>query len=354
METDRLTYLGWNTHFESIISTITTEGLAVGRIHTVHGRQCTLLTPEKTLEAVMAGRLMKEIDEGTAYHPATGDWVLFAAGSEPAVVRNILPRQNALSRKAAGIETTEQTLAANLSTVFLCMGMDRDFNPRRLERYLTLARTGGVFAAIVLTKADLAENPAQRRSEIQAFNTMTPVFSISALCNEGLEDLQPFLGEGETIALLGSSGCGKSTLLNALAGGILQKTGEVRSTDGRGRHTTTARSIFTLPSGALVIDTPGLREVGLWSSREDMGGAFPDIEALTADCRFTNCSHTTEPGCAVLAALEEGSIDRERYESYIKLMKELGETVEGRLEKKRQWEKSIAKEIRRMRKLESR
>jgi ribosome biogenesis GTPase len=257
--------------------------------------------------------------------PAVGDWVALEqeAGRGRPVIHAVLPRRTAFVRRAAGDHSVQQVLAANVDTVFLVMGLDRDYNPRRIERALVLAWESGADPVVLLNKADLCEDVEARRSEIEAAAPGVPVRVIAAKPGEGLEALEPWLERGRTVALLGSSGVGKSTLVNRLLGEDRQKTRAVRESDQRGRHTTTHRELVVLPGGGLLVDTPGLREIQLWASEEGLASAFGDVEALAPACRFRDCAHDAEPGCAVLAAVVKGELSGERLASYRKLLAEL-------------------------------
>lgn len=266
--------------------------------------------------------------------PAVGDWVLCDPLSDPqssadgeTVVRQILPRRTRLSRKVAGAKTEEQIVAANVDVVFLVMGLDGDFNLRRLERFAVMAWESGADPVVILTKADLAEDtmadPLERRFEAEDVAPGMPVHLTSSLRGEGLDPLRAYLGNGRTVALLGSSGAGKSTLLNALCGEEVMSTGAVREGDDRGRHTTTHRELVRLPRGGLLIDNPGVREIQLWSGDEALSDAFGDIDSLAATCRFSDCRHEEEPGCAVLRAVEQGDLPAERLANYRGLQREL-------------------------------
>jgi ribosome biogenesis GTPase len=247
-------------------------------------------------------------------------------GVEP-VVREVLPRRTKLSRKVAGQRTEEQVMAANVDTVFLVMGLDGDFNLRRLERLAMVAHQSGAEPVAVLTKADLVDagERERRRDEAAGVAPGVPVFAVSSPRREGLEPLRFYLGEGRTVVLLGSSGAGKSTLLNTLVGQEVMRTAGVREGDDRGRHTTSHRELVPLPGGGLLIDGPGIREVQLWVDDEDeaLGETFAEVEALAAGCRFRDCTHRHEPGCAVQAAIEAGDLDPSRLESYRTLRHEM-------------------------------
>jgi len=259
-----------------------------------------------------------------------------------ATIQAILPRRTRFSRKVAGGNTQEQVVAANIDTVFLAQGLDGDFNLRRLERYLLLAWDSGARPVIILNKADLCEDVEARVREVEGVAAGTPVHVMSAKLGEGLDEVQPYLAPGETVALLGSSGVGKSTLINRLLGVERLRTAEVRASDSRGRHTTTWRELILLPNGALVIDTPGLRELQLWDGGASARSVFPDIEALAADCHFRDCEHEQEPRCAVRLAAQEGHLAPERLESYRKLRREANylasrQDQAAQLETKRKW-----------------
>jgi ribosome biogenesis GTPase len=238
-------------------------------------------------------------------------------------IHAVLPRRSAIVRKAAGNPTEAQVVGANIDTVFLVTSLNDDLNLRRLERYLATAWESGAQPAILLTKADLCEDAAAAVLEVQAIAFGVPVHAVSTVTGEGLAELDAYLGEGKTVALIGSSGVGKSTLVNRLAGREVLATQEIRESDGRGRHTTSHRELVPLPGGGLVLDTPGMRELQLWETTDGMQEAFDDVEELVAVCRFADCAHGVEPGCAVQAALADGSLAPERYESWVKLQREL-------------------------------
>lgn len=281
-----------------------------------------VLTADGEVLARPAGRLRAE-----EVRPAVGDWVVLERfGERDGVLRQVLPRRTKLARKVPGARSEEQVLAANVDRVFLVMGLDQDFAPRRLERLAIVAREGGVEPVTVLTKADLADDDelAARVEEARAAAPGVPVFAVSVPDERGLEPLAAFLVPAETIALIGSSGVGKSTLLNRLVGRQVMATGAVSAHDSRGRHTTVHRELVVLDNGSLLIDNPGLREVQLWSeSGEGLEETFEDVEALAAACRFRDCGHRQEPGCAVREAIEAGTLDPARLAAHRELAREI-------------------------------
>jgi len=270
-----------------------------------------------------SGKLRLAAEEGVGW-PAVGDWVV-ADVREPgssALILEVLPRRSRFVRKMAGKKIAEQVLAANVDTALLVAALDGDFNPRRVERYLAQCWESGAKPVIVLNKADGCLDTSVKTAEIERIALGTEVCVISARTGQGMEGLEKFLKQGQTVVLLGSSGVGKSTIANRLLGEMQQEVQPVREADSRGRHTTTAREVFVLPGGALLIDTPGLRELQLWDAAEGLSQAFADIEALATECRFADCKHENEPGCAVQAALSAGTLDEARLENRRKLLRE--------------------------------
>lgn len=320
----KLEELGWSPEWANAFAVLGERGCVPARVVLEQRGIYTLLSEVGGCIAGVSGRLRHHALTRQDL-PAVGDWVAVEVPhpSSPAVIHAVLPRQPAFIRRAAGVRSEPQVVAANVDIVFLVCGLDHDFNPRRIERYLTLAHESGAAPVIVLNKADLHEYPEQVRTQTQGFAGVVPVMLMSAVTGEGLEELRAILRPGVTGALLGSSGAGKSTLVNALLGRDALRTAAVREHDSRGRHTTTHRELIPLPGGALLIDTPGMRELQLLAGDTALSCAFDEIVGLAQGCRFSDCLHTGEPGCAVQAALTDGSLELERYESYLCQRKEV-------------------------------
>jgi ribosome biogenesis GTPase len=268
--------------------------------------------------AQVSGRF-RHLATERADFPAVGDWVVLRDSAS--VIESVLPRNNKLSRQAAGESGGEQVLAANLDVLFLITSLNRDLNPRRIERFLTAAALPGCRSVVLLTKSDLCDSPDAIVRDFQA-RLGVPVHAVSAVAGDGLDALAAYLTAGTTAAMLGSSGVGKSTLLNRLAS-QQRETQAVREDDDRGRHTTTHRELVALPGGGLLIDSPGIRELRLWSEGADVDAAFEDVAALAAGCPFTDCTHTHEPRCAVRRAIADGVLDEGRLQSFLKLRREM-------------------------------
>ena len=315
--------LGWNNFFEASLAPHSTRGLIPGRVFLASHEIYRLATAEGELRAELTGSLRYRAESALDL-PAVGDWVAVRAfpGDDGGVIDAILPRASALVRRAAGTAGQPQLIAANVDTVFIVTSANQDLNPRRLERYLAFVTEGGAKAVIVLSKADLVSDPRTLAAELQRVAPDTPILVTSSRTEEGISDLAPFLGLGQTVALVGSSGVGKSSLVNRLLGEERQAVQAIREADDRGKHATTHRELFALPGGALLLDTPGLRELGLWDAGEGLAAVFDDIAALATSCRFGDCKHQGEPGCAVREAVDHGTLDAGRLESYHKLERE--------------------------------
>jgi ribosome biogenesis GTPase len=349
---------GWNEQWEKAFESYRLEGLDHARIVREDRGLYLIQTETGEQTAGVSGRFRYEARSRPDF-PAVGDWVAIENQETEgrATIVALLPRRTAFSRKHPGKNEEEQIVAANIDTVFLVSALDggRNFNLRRLERYLALTRGSGAAPVILLNKADLSERVESFILEAQSIAATVPVHPVSALEHQGLDALASYLAPGQTVALLGPSGVGKSALINALLGVDQQATGEIRAQDHRGRHTTTRRELFLLPGRGMVIDTPGMRELGLWGEESGVGAAFEDIEELAAHCRFRDCRHDGEPGCAVQQALGDGSLDEARFDNYLRMRRELAhlarknDPVAQRAEKERwkkisRWQKQISQE----------
>ena len=337
-----LTSLGWNSQRDEAFAPYAERGLVPARVSLEHTHIYTVLSAEGDRLARIAGRMRHRAASRIDY-PAVGDWVAIEpdAHGGDSRISAILPRTSRFSRRAAGDVTEEQIVAANIDVVFLVGGLDGDFNPRRIERYLVVAWESGATPVIVLNKADLTDDPAGRVEEVRALAGDVAIHAVSCNTPSSLEPLMEHLGPGRTGALLGSSGVGKSTIVNRLLGHDRLRTREVRDWDSRGRHTSVSRQLVLLPQGGILIDTPGMRELQLWETGQSIDETFADIQTLAEACRFRDCQHRSEPGCAVLAAQAAGSLPPERLASFHKLASEQAhqhrqQDVRARLEEKRQ------------------
>lgn len=341
--------LGWSEFFARQFDP--GEGLSPARVVAEHRTIFRVAGEAGEFNAAVSGRLRHEADS-RADLPAVGDWVLVerpVVGSTAAIHR-VLERKSKFSRKAAGDRADEQIVAANVDVVWIVTALDQDFSLRRIERYLALALTSGAAPAVVLNKSDLCEDVNARRLQVEAIASGAPVHATNAITGAGLDDLLSDLANHATVALLGSSGVGKSTLVNRLAGMEVQRTSAIRETDGKGRHTTTYRQLIRLPDGGLIVDAPGMRELQLWDAEEGVQDTFGDIEQLAGKCRFSDCRHEGEPGCAVTAAVQRGELAADRVASYQKLNWELDylerkQDARAQLEEKRR-ARVIAKSVR--------
>lgn len=317
---------GWNEHWEKTLSLSPSADtrLSPARVVAQYSRTYAVMTESGEHRAVVTGKFEFHAAKRSDY-PAVGDWVLVERlpNEERAVIHALLPRKSAMVRKAAGNVAEDQVVGANLDDLFIVNALNRDFNPRRIERYLVAAWDSGARPIVLLTKADLRDDPVGIAAQVERIAPGVPVHAVSALLDQGIDDLAPYLQPGRTIGIAGSSGAGKSTLLNWLAGESLQETQGIREHDARGRHTTTHRELFLLNGGALVMDTPGMRELQLWEADDGWHHAFADIESLAGNCRFRDCRHAVEAGCAVLAAVDAGELDPKRLANYRKTGREL-------------------------------
>lgn len=315
---------GWNEIRETQRQEWEDTTATPGRILVEHKRMYRIATDDGELLGEISGKMRFDALSRLDY-PAVGDWVMVHARPEEgkATIQGILPRQSFFSRKVAGTTLEQQIVASNVDTVFLVNALNQDFNIRRMERYLVMAYESGANPVFVLTKADLCDDVEEKRQLVENIAFGVPIHVVSALTNTGIEDLEPYLQEGKTVALLGSSGAGKSTLTNLFLGEEIQLVREVREDDDRGKHTTTHRELFRLPTGALLIDTPGMRELQLWEADSSSDHGFSDIKELAEQCKFRDCTHKAEPGCAVQGAIMSGELDEGRFQSYKKLLREL-------------------------------
>ena len=315
--------LGWRAHFENAFAAYRDPGVEPARVALEYQGQYRVFAAGAELMAEVTGRVRYQAATRADF-PAVGDWVVIqkVPHEKKALIHAVLPRASKFSRMAPGETNEEQIVATNIDTIFLVQGLDNNYNLRRLERYLLLAFESGARPVIILSKADLCDDLAARLGEVQQVALGTPVHAISAKAGTGLEPLNEYLGEGLTVAFLGSSGVGKSTLINRLLGNERQKTRDVRAEDSKGRHTTVHRELIVLPPGGLLIDTPGMRELQLWDVDESLTDTFADVETFARDCHFTDCKHNSEPDCAVKAAIADGMLAAERLESYQKMKRE--------------------------------
>ncbi|MBN2130409.1 MAG: ribosome small subunit-dependent GTPase A [Sedimentisphaerales bacterium] len=318
-----LSQMGWTSHFQRQLDDFCNDERIPARVVGVRKNSFRVSDGKREWLATAAGRLKHRSD---CLYPVIGDWVL----ATDTVISEVLARRNALSRGAAGTRgkqngppQREQVIAANLDTVFVVCGLDRDFNLRRLERYLTLVYNCGLNPVIVLTKADLHQDPAPFATEAETVAFGVPTHLVSALDCQGLAPLEEYLSPGQTTTMVGSSGAGKSTLVNRLCGKTIQPTDSISDSVGKGKHTTSTRDLIRMPQGGMVIDNPGIREIAFWDDDGGIEVAFPEIERLAGECRFSNCSHTHEPGCRVVQAVAEGEISPDRLESYRKMRREM-------------------------------
>jgi ribosome biogenesis GTPase / thiamine phosphate phosphatase len=320
---------GWSDALQHDFQPFAAQGLVPARVIVQQRNLYRLVAEAGEIEGRISGRFAHEAADGG--YPVTGDWVAAELKGGAAVIAQVLPRRTAFTRMAAGTAKDRQVVAANVDVALLAASLNADLNLRRLERYLATAYESGAGPIILLTKADACAEPDELIAGVEAIAFGVPVLAVSVRTGQGLAALSALLEPGKTAVLLGSSGVGKSTLVNALAGAERMATREIREDDAHGRHTTTHRELILLPSGALILDTPGMRELALWDAEAGVAAAFAEttaqVEALAQGCRFRDCAHDREPGCAVRAALADGSLDAERWASFQKLRRELAFAV---------------------------
>jgi len=320
-----LAALGWSADWESALAAQQASTGVPGRVIVEDKHAYQVATAAGTCSAVIPGKMLHQSADRSLL-PKVGDWVMLRMlpAERQGVIERVLPRRTQLVRKEAGRRVEEQVLAANVDLAFIVMALDRSYNLRRLERFLVMVREGGVAPIVVLNKSDLvSDHGLAHELEARQVARDAEVTAVSAHTGQGMKSLERYLQTGRSVAFIGTSGVGKSSLINRLYGEDIQATLEVRKTDAKGRHSTTWRELIVLPRGGVVIDTPGMREFHMWTGLEGLEEAFPEVETIAVQCHFRNCSHTTEQRCAVLQAVDDGSLPRARYESYLKLKHEL-------------------------------
>lgn len=336
-----LTKLGWDEFYQKHFETYKEKDYLPGRIIAAYTHLYRVSTEFGELNAEISGKLRFEASASKNY-PAIGDWVVVTArvNEGSATIHGTLPRKSKFSRVSNDGTGSEQIIATNMDTVFIVNSLNTNFNLRRIERYLTLAWESGASPAIILSKADLCQDIDEKLCEVEKIAPGVPIHVVSSYTMKGLEELSRYLVEGKTIVFLGSSGVGKSTLVNKLVGHDVQRVQDISRIEDKGRHTTTSRELIALESGAMLIDTPGMRELQLWDGEGGIGEVFPDIEKIAVNCRFKDCTHNGEPGCAVSEAIAVGSIDEDRLKSYNRMQLEI-----QRFERKQARGKRMAEKI---------
>ena len=320
-----LASLGWSEFFDAQYQSLGMPDLVRARVAVEYQDRYQLLGEDGPLWGQLSGILLREANTSRIHRPAVGDWVGVqpSGGEGMDTIVHLFERRTRFVRQAAGRKPELQVVAANIDAVFVVTAFVQDFNARRIERYLTCVHESGARGVLVLNKIDLSPDPQPDIERARALAPGTPVLAVSATEQRGLDAFRAEIDAHGTIALVGSSGVGKSTLVNWLLGAEVQKIAPVREYDGRGRHTTTHRELIPMPGGGILIDTPGMRELQLWSAVDGLSDAFPDVASLAGQCRFRDCRHQQEPGCAVQRALRQGKLARERLDGYVALRTEI-------------------------------
>jgi ribosome biogenesis GTPase len=350
-ESDFLSSFGWSGHVAAAFEPHGLAGLAPARVVAEDRGSYVVQTAGGERRASVTGRYRYEAGDDPAAYPAVGDWVAVETRDDGASVHALVPRRTSVLRHAPGNRSVAQIIAANVDIVFVMASLNQDLNLRRLERYVAFAWESGAEPIVVLSKADLSDDVARAVADVEAVAIGVPVIIVSAVDGRGIEELRAWILPGTTVAFVGSSGVGKSTLVNTLAGDELATVKEIREDDARGRHTTTRRQLHRMPDGGLILDTPGMRELGLWDGDAGLERSFADLEALAATCRFSDCGHAGEPGCAIAAAMHDGDLDSARFASWLKLQRETRHLERrtdalARAEERRKW-KEIGKAVQR-------
>jgi ribosome biogenesis GTPase len=319
--------LGWDRYHHTIEDIKIPDPHNIGRVVIEHKQGLIIHTDLGEIEGIVPRKLVHRSDPLTL--PKVGDWVVFEklSGENKAIISEVLPRYSVLSRKEIGKKTKEQIIATNIDTVFIVMGFDDELNLALLERYLLLVKQSGAQPIVVLNKADLIAHPTNKAALARARIRGVPILTISAKSKTGLDLVKKQIKPHDTVVFVGSSGTGKSTLINALLGEDRQTVSAVRASDAKGRHTTTRREIIVLPTGGILIDTPGMRELGTLVSEDSLEKSFDDIQGLATLCQYRDCDHQKTDGCAVIAAMHSGELSKERYKNFLRLQKEIKQRV---------------------------